>query len=280
VAGNTHPGDSPVQPPEGYVRPIPPPLAPQQWQPPLHRNEKSNKRMIVGILIIILAILSIIFMAISMTMPWYNISVEASSPVISIKADEYYYISEIKSEVSSSEDSTTISWEDRADEGLEKTANVYNTVKIMIFLSFIMGILLIIGAIIGIIGKGKIIAIIFGLILFLFCILTPLYFMIMHPIAMKEDIEARLEVESEGIIEEKGPHDTFQGYYEVSEENGGSTTSQRVTWGPENGFYITIIGLIFGMLGFVLSFALPKSDITTNQQNFRPPPPPRPGYGR
>jgi hypothetical protein len=157
----------------------------------------------------------------------------------------------------------SVTWEEAADSGFNvgNTSNLYQNSQILVMSSLVMGILFIIGVVVAVAGKCKKVAIIFGLLALIICFITPIYFMNQHPQAFNDDNE-------EAYIEaEKGPHKSFTGVFEneIPEQDFVS----KVTWGPDNGWYLTIGGFVFALLGFMFALALPKPSVTKKPESIK-----------
>jgi hypothetical protein len=217
-------------------------------------------------LVIVFAILSIIMMSIALVTPWYEISTEVDSGWEHTRSITTYYFDGVESDLEK------VSWDDDQLKDLDAIKGVYSTTQIMVILGLVFGILLLVGAIIAMVGKGNKLAIIFGLLAFIFCLFAPIIFAGMHPGAWKSDWED-LDWELEG----PGPWDSFMDE-DTLEDPGYGVREIKTTWGPSTGWYLAFMGIIFAMLGFLLALGLLKAQsksLATQQAQ-----PHAPGYGQ
>jgi amino acid transporter len=219
------------QPPAQAPPPAPPP------PPPMTGKSK------IPLLVIVFAILAVIFMGISLALPWYQYTYDGEWTT-------HESFGGLTFNLDGKEE--TESWDDL--EGVDATKNLYNITMILTILGLIFAILLLIGAALTIKGKGRNIAVTFGLLTFIFCLLSPIVFLAMHPGALDEDWDTD---------DDTGAHKSFMG----SEEKSG--------WGPGIGWILAFIGFIFAILGFMFALKLPKP---AAREYMRPPP--GPSYGQ
>jgi multisubunit Na+/H+ antiporter MnhG subunit len=211
-------------------------------------------------LVIVFALLAVIMMGISMALPWYVVSTELAGE----KAETTYSFSGISMDIGNGTESR--GWgEEPLDELYDNQAGVYTIAMIMTILGLVFAILLLIGAIMAKKGKGKKLAVIFGLLAFIFCLLAPILFMAMHPGAVAQDYKDNSGAEPEG----KGPHDSFMG----EEKQEFFNMEIKYSWGGGAGWFMAVIGFIFALLGFILALKLPKPAYSSPASM----PPPGPG---
>lgn len=231
---------------QGYGQPVgaayqPPGMAAAGY-PAAEEKKKKSK---VPILVFIFALLCVIMMGIALALPWY---------VYTTDGDPYARATLTGTETKIIDPSTleetteSKAWGDM--EGVDAQKGVYNLALIMTVLGLVLAILLLIGAILAMKGKGKQYVFLFGLLALIFCLLAPVIFMASHAGAVAEDFKENTGVEPEG----PGSHDSFSG------------SEGAVGWGPSSGFYMTIIGFIFALLAFILSFKIPKPELTLPTQ--------------
>ena len=97
--------------------------------------------------------------------------------------------------------------------------------------------------------KSKKIAVLFGFLAFIFCLLAPVIFMYWHPGAYAQDYG--IEIEEQEI---EGPYSTFMGT--IKQEFLGAES--EITWGPGNGWYLAVGGAIVALIGLLVAVAIPK----------------------
>ncbi len=209
---------------------------------------KTTKKPIIPILVVIFAILSLIFMGISLILPWYHDILEVEDESLKME----YSFEGINGKDSVSGLEISFSWDDEFAENYKATRNVYNTSRLIVIVGLILGIFLLIGAIIALLKRGKKAAMIFGLLAFIVCLLAPIIFMLWHPGALAEDFPPDEDSEVP-----EGPNKTFIGSREI--EALGATGKEY--WGPSTGWYLAIVGAIFALLGFIFTIALPKPSL-------------------
>ena len=220
---------------------------------PLDNDGKGSKISVTAIIVLLLAIISIILMALSLFMPWYvfsrDIGDESYTATYSFnEVDINDPISDVT--ISGSWDSEELKeYEEKYDIGFEAQKDVFNKIQYLVFGGLVLGILLIIGALIALFKKIKVIAIIFGLLAFIICLLAPVIFMYWHPGAYAEDFRTNLEDQ-----EIEGPYSTFMGT--ITQESAGDEL--QMTWGPGNGWYLAVGGAIVALVGLLVAVAIPK----------------------
>jgi hypothetical protein len=238
--------------PYGGQQQAPPPA------PPMGPRMSKN-----AILVLVFAILIIVIMGVCMFTPWY---------VVKSEYEDY----EVESEVSfagmkakSEGSSVSYDWDDEMLKDEENTRNLYLITQIMVILGLVFGILILIGAILAMVGKGpgKKLAVIFGLIALIFCILAPVIFLVMHPGALDSDYEGTVKPD-------EGPNKSFIGSKEY--EGSAYADSYKQEWGPAIGWILAWIGFIFAVICFSFALKLPKG--TTSGYTTPPPPPPPSQY--
>jgi hypothetical protein len=186
-------------------------------------------------------------MGIALVLPWYAISSELAGE----KFESRYSFGGIESNLEGSVEFKA--WGDEALESYKDTRGVYGLTQILTIFGLILAILLLIGAFMVMKGKGKQYAFFFALLTLIFCLLAPIVFMATHAGAIAEDM---------GSSEGTGPQNSFSG----SEEDDSLGITVKASWGPSSGFYMTIIGFIFALLAFILSFKIPKPELTLPTQ--------------
>jgi PKD repeat protein len=217
---------------------------------PLKLEEQEPKRKpVVSAVVIVFIILGMIMFSVALTMPWYSEKIESSTPMGPMDLEGKYYLTEFELIEHNSGISRTVPWEDSKEEGFqfEQTKELYKLTQTLTIVGIVISILFLIGVIFAIVKINKKVAILFGLIALILCLATPFYFMIQHPGVVQEDYESESE---------KGAHKTFMGTWEPDESE--DTDLLKMTWGPELGWYLTVIGSMFIILAFFISFALPK----------------------
>jgi hypothetical protein len=219
----------------------------------------------LGIVVAVFAILSVIFMGISLGMPWYSHTAKSEAMGISFETEQLYKFEGIEMENPLTDEVETVSWDDEDLGNTTNTKNVYQTTQILVILGLVMGILLLIGGILAFAGKGKKLAVLFGLLAFLFCLLAPVLFMFMHPGAVDEDIGEDIDF---------GPQKSFIGSRSETEGEGEFSFSVEENWGPGTGWFMAMVGFVFAIVGFGLALRLPKPVGAP-----MPPPGPEPGPG-
>ncbi len=127
-----------------------------------------------------------------------------------------------------------VSWDEVQENGFK---NFYTrTILLMAILSLILCALYIFGGVLSLIGKMDSIVLIFGLLAFIFCILTPLIFMMIHPSAFEEYFQ----------LSGSGPWESFTG------------ASGESSWGPGPGWILAIMAFIVALIGFLIYLKLLK----------------------
>jgi amino acid transporter len=209
-------------------------------------------------LVIVFALLAVIMMGISMVLPWYTITTEVGGKKVMELSSSFSGLT-----ADDGNETESKGWGEKPiDELYDNQAGVFTIAMIMTILGLVFAILLLIGAVMAKKGKGKKLAVIFGLLAFLFCLLAPILLMAMHPGAVAQDYKDNYKTDPEG----KGPHDSFFG----SEEAFGF----KISWGGGVGWIMAMIGFIFALLGFILALKLPKPAYSSPA----PLPPPGPSY--
>ena len=200
--------------------PMPPPV-----------EQKSKLPMLIAVF----AVLGVVFMGMSLIMPWYNVK----SSMLGVDVEANYDFQGVTSKAGGM--SVSQKWSDA--KGVDKTKGVYSLTQIMVILGLVMCVLLLIGGLMLRKGPGKkSLAMVFGVLALVFAMLGPVLFMVQHPGAVKSD--------SGTAVTGKGPWDSFTG----SENN--------VTWGPGIGWIMGLLGFIFALLGFILVLRVKKPAAT------------------
>jgi hypothetical protein len=195
---------------------------------------------------IIFAIIVIILLGLSLALPWYTES-----------SDGEAYVNYSFGGIEDVDDSEVTPWDDISS--LEAMKGVYNLTFILTIVSLILVILILIGTIaVLIFDIDKRIIILFSLLAFLFCILSPVVFAALHPGAVETDFKNIFQVEE---IPVEGPWESFIG------DQGDQG------WGPGIGWYFAIISFILIIIIFIMSFKLPDPEpatITVQEQPMYP----------
>jgi hypothetical protein len=188
-------------------------------------------------LVAVFAVLSVVFMGISLALPWYTLKASI------LGQDATTNLDFSGSTTSAGGASTSQKWSDVKT--MDKTKGVYSLTQILVILGLVMCILLLIGSIMLIRGgpSKKMLAMIFGILAFIFAMLGPVMFMVQHPGAYKSD--------SGGTDPGYGPANSFSGSKDVAEVG-------TVTWGPGIGWMMALVGFIFALLGFILVLMVKK----------------------
>jgi PKD repeat protein len=212
---------------------------------PLADGGKGSKISITAIVVLLLAIVSIVLMALSLFMPWYVMSRDIGDESFSAK----YSFDEVEIDDPFNEVTISSSWDSETLEDYEAQRDMFIKTQYLVYLGLIMGIFLLIGAIIATMKKSKKIAVLFGFLAFIFCLLGPVIFMYWHPGAYAEDFG--IDIEEQEI---EGPYSTFMGT--IKQEYLGSES--EITWGPGNGWYLAVGGAIVALIGLLVALAIPK----------------------
>jgi len=228
-----------------------PPAPPAPFMPPTMMPPKKSK---MPLLIVIFAVLGLVLVGISLAMPWYSYKIEYSGgEIASGKVEQLYTFSGADSKFDMTMLGQTISstnhtaWSDMKN--VDKTKGVYQLTMVMVILALVMLILLLVGGIMLMKGpEKKMLAVIFGVLAFVFALIGPVMFMAMLPGATNDDMKDA----SSGITNSTsdGPHKSFT----------GSTDSSlgKLSWGPGIGWIMGLMGFIFALLGFILVIMVKK----------------------
>jgi hypothetical protein len=188
----------------------------------------------------VFAVISIIILMVALNSDWYNFSTDI----------EYYWeiddyelsFSFSGVEFKTSGESDKRSWDEVEDLNLASTKQVYETTQKLVIVGIVMNIMLLIGGIVLLFNKLKIIAVLFSILAIIITISALLYFGTMHPQAMDEDSD---------YPESIGPWDSFKG----SNKEGGDFYIQQ-SWGPVDGFYYVIYGFFFLLVCFGIALVV------------------------
>jgi hypothetical protein len=206
-------------------------------------DKEKTKRSAVPIVMLIFAILAMILLIASLFMPWYISSIGTGAESM----DTTYSFDGLDIDNPFTGETEHVAWDDELAEPLEATSGLYDMTQILVLVGAVMCILMLIGSIISMKGRWKAIAVIFGLLAFISCLAAPIYFYSEHPDALISDQESDLE---------DGPHVSFMG--SATEE----TFDLVYSWGPGMGWFLAIGGIVFSLLGFIASLAIPKRQTT------------------
>ncbi len=219
---------------------------------------KQVKRSMVPVVVIVFAILAIAMMGAAYTMPWYKMEAEASStPVGDTDVEGNFYLTEYEVKDNINNITISVTW-DKAEEkemDVENTAGLYKIIQALTIISMLMCIILILAAILALFKGMKKIAVLFGCLAFIICLITPIYFMMQHPNALTADTDTDSDDEPED-----GPETSFMGATEPDPDDPYLT---KLSWGPAMGWYLAIVGCIFALLAFITTLAIPKPAGTT-----------------
>jgi flagellar basal body-associated protein FliL len=223
---------------------------------PLGSDQEKAKasRSKAPYIVIIFAILSIIMMAVSMYLPWYQEKIDFipdEEGDIETMLLVQYSFSNIYGKNAFLDIEETFNWDDESFEDLETTRNLYLNAQRIVIAGLAMSVLLLIGAILCIVKKWKKIVVIFGILAFIVCLLGPMLFMMQHPGAFAEDTEADPETDEEGL------EFTFYGSSERESSDDGELVE---SWGPTYGWYLSVLGSVFAFIGFIAALKIPTPD--------------------
>jgi preprotein translocase subunit SecG/multisubunit Na+/H+ antiporter MnhG subunit len=221
--------------------PMPPPPMP----PPPAAAKKSK----LPLLVTIFAVLGVVFMGMSLIMPWYSVKYDMSGVGTS---EGTYSFSGVDTKVDITMAGQKISssnhtaWGDMNN--VDKTKSLYGTTQLLVILGLVMCILLLVGGVMLMKGpEKKMLVTIFGVLALVFTLLAPVVLMAMHPGAVKEDTKSASGTDPTG----NGPFASFTG-------STDSTLMGKMTWGPAIGWIMALLGFIFALLGFVLVLLVKK----------------------
>ena len=193
----------------------------------------------------ILVLVALIMVGISFVMPWYSLTAEISSTVVSSSMDTDYYLDHAEMEAMG--ETQTIDYEDT--EGDSKALDVFNTTKLMVILGIVGCIIGLIGAAMVMVGKmSNKLGTILVLIALILTVLAPIYMMFALPAAFDEDMG---DTGGEGAA--SGMGESFFGS-EKSETDLGSAGSMTTeyTWGGGTGWIMAFIAFILLIVALIM----------------------------
>ncbi len=214
-------------------------------------NEMKNKALIGAVL----AIVAVILIGISFTMPWYTVKQESSAQGNSSSIEWTFSLDEAKveSDIFNETSTDTIDYDDEEAENSTVVDTFQTTQK--------MNIAGVLGAVLGLLGglmvaiekmnkKIGVIIIVAGLIL---ALIAPMYLMASLPGAFEED--------DLGFEGDKGPQDSFMGSETEETTEGGVTQTREKTWGPALSWYFGIISVILlGVAAALIGLSKPSKE--------------------
>jgi len=221
--------------------PMPPPPPPMAPPPPPAKKSK------LPLLVTVFAVLGVVFMGISLAMPWYVVKTEATGGIGTIEGTYSFSGIDSKIDIAGQSLSNHTAWGDVKN--ADKTKGLYSLTQIMVILGLVMCILLLVGGVMLMKGPDKKkLAVLFGVLALVFSLLAPVLFMAMHPGALKEDSKA-----ASGSEPTAGPPTSFTGSMD--------SILGKVTWGPGTGWIMGLLGFIFALLGFILVLLVKKPGV-------------------
>lgn len=213
---------------------------------PSHIIKKNLK---FNLALIAITLLITITLGISLIMPWYHITYITND---SNKTEYRYSFTNV--ELENYGKTKSMSWDDL--NSTENQRNLYKATMVLTIISLIMGLMFLICGIRIILGKNKKIALLFGVLILIFCWLSSIIFMGMHPSVLKMDNEE---------LTGNGPWDSFIGSeieYSYKERLNipFDWNTLELQWGPNIGWILTIVSAILSVFGLILVIKYPPPE--------------------
>jgi len=253
--------------PSPYMAPAPYPPQPQVQAPYYYAPRRPVPwRPIVAT---VLAIVGLVVLLISLASPWYVLKMDmtmdsgyeiSGSYHIDSKSDFWGTSATVSMNMMGMNMSATCStsWDSDQMKNTTATKGVFKTTQALDALAGVTTMLLLVGSILIIVRPGlKQIAVIFGLVAVIMCLLGPIYFAASLPAAQKSDQDKAMSVAGipglGNLTGSDGPWNSFYGS-STPANTSGTGVDMKMSWGPDSGWYLGWIGFAFTVATFALVF--------------------------
>jgi hypothetical protein len=265
---------------------MPPAAYQPQIQAPYYPAPRKTipKRPIIAT---VLAIVGVVVLLISLATPWYDLkfdmSVDSGFGISSsVNVDAKYDFGGAKATVSanmmgmSMSQTCSTSWESDQMKNNTATKGVFKTTQLLDVLATVTTVLLLAGSAITIIRPGrKQVAVIFGLVAVIMCLVGPTYFAAQLPASQKSDQGDALSAASiipglGNFTSGDGPWKSFSGSTSTSINSSGTDVPIKMSWGPDSGWYLGWMGFAFSVAALAIVFTTKKSSAQQFQYGSQP----------
>jgi len=210
-------------------------------------------------LVMIFALLAVIFMGISIAVPWYTMTVESKIDFMGVSqsssTDSSYWL--FQGDTYNNEGKKeTKPFSDKAFDEADMVKSTSTMSMVFTILGLVFAILVMLFAMMTKKKGGRsILLLIFALLAFIFCMLGPVLYAATLPGAIKADTEAQ----DCGGEKCKCDQDYCTSFSGTKKADLGGMGSMTFTWGPGMGWIMALVGFIMALLAFVFVFKIPKA---------------------
>jgi hypothetical protein len=252
----------------------------------------------------VLAIVGVVMLCLSLATPWYFLKMDMSmnsglGMSASVEVDSKYDFGGVKATVAMDfmgmavSQTCSTSWDSDNLKNNTATKNVFKTTQVMDMLAAVTAVLLLVGSALIIVRPGqRMLALLFGVVAVMMCLLGPLYFAASMPAAQKSDqgnslSAAGLVPGMSNFTNGDGPWNSFSGSSSTPVNTSGVDVPINMSWGPDLGWYLGWVGLAMTVAAFAVVLStkrqFPQQDQYASRPQYVQPqsqyyPGPNPGY--